>query len=46
MIVAIVSTLPYRFLVEESIQTLDILEKNYEIYKNDLQKKNSLNPED
>ena len=46
MIVAIVSTLPYRFLVEESIQTLDILEKKYEIYKNDLLKKNSFNPED
>ncbi len=42
MIVAIISTLPYRFLVDESIQTLDILEKKYEIYNYDLSKKNSL----
>lgn len=42
MIVAIISTLPYRFLVDESIQTLDILEKKYEIYNIDLSKKNSL----
>jgi len=42
MIVAIISTLPYRFLVDESIQTLDILEKKYEIYNNDRSKKNSL----
>lgn len=46
MIVAIVSTLPYRFLVDESIQTLNILEKQYEIYSEDLLKTNSLIPED